>query len=408
MTLNDLLHSSFQSLSRTKARSVLTMLGIVIGIMSVIMMLTIGEAAQRFILSQVSSFGSDVLTISNGAKRQSGQPSLFIRESLTINDARRLAAQTWVKMITGKVMQSDQVVANSYTTNVQVVGTQPDEVLMNDLTPAVGTFFDTSAVDGRERVVVLGHDIAQSAFGADNPLGKIVKISKIGFKVIGVMRLAGTKSFTNVDKQAFIPVTAALDIYNKQYLNYIQVKTSLKLADATDRLNARLRDLHSIDNPGGDLAKDDFNISTQEDAVKSAQQITSILQILLTSIAAISLVVGGIGIMNIMYVTVTERTKEIGLRKAIGARHGDILGQFLVEAVVQTMLGGIIGIVLGISFSWVAILVIASFQAGWIFAISWNGVFLGFTVSAAIGIIFGYFPARKAAKLHPIEALRFE
>ena len=182
----------------------------------------------------------------------------------------------------------------------------------------------------------------------------------------------------------------------------------MPIADAKLQIEYTLRDMHNLDNPTGDPTKDDFNVTSQDDAIKSAATITNILQILLVSIAAISLIVGGIGIMNIMYVSVTERIKEIGLRKAIGARREDILSQFLIEAVILCTLGGIIGIVLGISLAWIGISIISSFQSGWTFAISWDGVGLGLVVSATIGIIFGYFPARSAAALNPIDALRTE
>lgn len=408
MTTSDLLKSAKESLLRTKARSALTMLGIVIGIMSVILMLSIGEAAQRYILAQVSEFGSDVLFISNGSKDEEGQPTLFIKESLVMKDVKKLQTSTWVNMIVGVVVQEDQLTANGYDTNIQVLGTMPDEVRLNDRTLQSGEFFDMSAVDSSDRVVVLGYDVADKAFGVDMPIGKSVKINNVNFRVIGVMTKSGTKAFQNVDKQVYIPVTSALDLYNKKYLSQISVKTTLYIDEAKRRIQDVMRDRHNLDNPEGILSKDDFNVTTQEDAVESASQITSILQILLISIAAISLVVGGIGIMNIMYVTVTERIKEIGLRKAIGARRSDILGQFLIEAVILTTAGGVIGLLLGTALSWLGIQIISSFQSGWTFALSTRGLILGPSVSALIGIVFGYFPARRAAALSPIEALRFE
>jgi ABC-type antimicrobial peptide transport system permease subunit len=235
-----------------------------------------------------------------------------------------------------------------------------------------------------------------------------VKINGSGFRVVGVMAEQGTKGFQDVDKQVYVPVSSALDLYNKQYLTFITVKTTLPLAEAKERLRIVMRERHNIDNPAGILSKDDFNVQTQEDLVKSASTITDILQILLVAIAAISLLVGGIGIMNIMYVSVTERTKEIGLRKSIGARERDILRQFLFEAVVQTLLGGLIGTVLGLACSWLAVNIINNFQPGWTFAPSTRGMLLGVSVSGLIGVLFGYFPARRAARLHPIDALRFE
>ncbi|MFA5936010.1 MAG: ABC transporter permease [Patescibacteria group bacterium] len=408
MTLTDLVKSSTQSLNRTRGRSMLTMLGIVIGIMSVILMLSIGEAAQRYILSQVSTLGSDVLTVANGSKEEEGQPSLFIKETLTIKDVDKLAKQTWVTAIAARLQQKDSLTANGLDAGVTVVGTLPDELTLSDIRPVQGDFFDASSVDSHAKEVVLGYEIADEAFGSENPIGKSVKINGQGFRVIGVIEKKGTKSFTNVDQQVYMPLTAALDLYNRNYVNYITIKTTLNLTDAKDRINVAIRERHNLDNPEGDPAKDDFNVTTQQDAVESAGQIAQILQILLSSIAGISLVVGGIGIMNIMYVAVTERIREIGLRKAIGATKSDILRQFILESVILTTLGGVFGIVLGSSLSWVAIKLVSLFQGGWTFAVSMNGVILGLTVSAAIGLVFGYFPARRAASLTPIEALRSE
>ena len=408
MTISDLIQSSMDSLNRTRGRSILTMLGIVIGILSVILVLSIGEAAQRYILGQISAFGSDIIFVQNGPEVDADQPSLFNKESLTMRDVKKLEAYGWITAIVGKVQLSDLVSAYGFDTNATVVGTMPDELRLNDIKVRQGSFVTTASVDSHAREVVLGYDIADTAFGAENPIGKTVKIGGQGFRVIGVMEKAGSKGFTNVDKQVYIPVTSALDLYNKKFLSQISVKSSLALPDAKDRIRIALRERHNIDNPEDDRTKDDFHTQTQEDLIKSSSQITDILQILLTSIAAISLLVGGIGIMNIMYVAVTERTREIGLRKSIGARRADILNQFLVESIFLTVLGGIIGTVLGITLSWIGIAIINSFQDGWTFAVSLRGVVLGIVVSAGIGVIFGYFPARRASSLSPIEALRFE
>ncbi len=408
MTFSDLIQSSFQSLTRTKARSGLTMLGIVIGIASVILMLSIGEGAQRYILAQISSFGSDILFVTNGPKVEEGQPTLFIKQTLTIRDARRLQNEVWVTDVVARLQVQDRVSADGSETNVSVAGTTPDEAVLYGLRTAAGEFFSRAAVDARERVIVLGHEVAKNAFGENTPVGKTVKLGTTNFRVVGVMEAVGTKGFQNVDKQVYIPVTAALDLYNKKYLSYLMVRTTLPLARAKDRLQTTFREYHNIDNVNGDLEKDDFNVSTQEDAVKNAATVTMILQTLLVAIASISLLVGGIGIMNIMYVTVTERIKEIGLRKAIGARRRDVLGQFLAEAIVLTGFGGVFGIALGFLLSWIAITIISQFQSGWTYAFSLRGAFLGFGVSTAIGLVFGYFPARRAAALNPIDALRVE
>lgn len=408
MLFSDLFRSSIESLQRTKGRSALTMIGIVIGIMAVILMLSIGQAAERYITAEVSSLGSDVLFIGNGSKETSGEPTLFVKSSLVEKDIRKLRQQVWVTAVAGKVLQSDGVSSDGIETSAQIVGTTPDEMILSDIRAERGRFFDQSAVDGRAREAVIGSEIASILYGMNDPLGKSLKINNVSYRVIGTMQKKGANSFQNLDKQIYVPFTAAMDTFNKRYLSSIVVKTSLPISEAKERLTIAVRESHNIDNPTGDLKKDDFNVTTQEDAVKSAQQITDILQVLLISIAAISLLVGGIGIMNIMYVSVTERIKEIGLRKSIGARERDILRQFLIEAVLQTTIGGLIGTFLGISLSWGAIQAINAFQSGWTFEVSWSAVGLSLGVSGAIGLVFGYFPARKAAKLHPIEALRFE
>ncbi len=408
MFVRDLLRSSFESLRRTKSRSALTMIGIVIGILSVILMLSIGQAAERYILSQISALGSDIVFVNNGSKEREGEPSLFVKQSLAEKDVRRIRQQAWVTQVAGKLLQSDRIAGEGIEVSAQVVGTTADEQVLSDIRPVKGVFFSSAAVDSRSREAVLGYEIADTLYGFNDPIGRTVKINNVSYRVVGVIGKEGSKSFQNLDKQVYIPFTAALDTYNRRFLSSIAVKTTVPVNDAKLRLTEVMRDSHNIDNPDDDAKKDDFNVTTQEDAVKSASQITDILKILLISIAAISLLVGGIGIMNIMYVSVTERIKEIGLRKSIGAREADILNQFLLEAIVLTTLGGVIGSVLGIGLSWLAIQAINSFQSGWTFAVSWSSVALSIGVSGAIGLVFGYFPARKAAKLRPIEALRFE
>jgi putative ABC transport system permease protein len=409
MTPSDLVTSSLQSLARTKGRSVLTMLGIVIGVMSVIMMLSVGEAAQRYILTQINSFGSDLLFITNGSQEAKRNPQLFVKQTLTMADVKKLATLSWITTLVGKEIQNDDIFAQGYSTNAQIIGTMPDELHLGNPRVAQGSFFTQSDVDGSARVAVLGATIADKAFGAENPIGKSIKIGTTNFRIIGVMDITGTKGLQNIDKGVYIPVSAALDLTNSKYLTLIQVRTSIvDLNDAKNRLRIVLRARHNIDNPTDDLAKDDFDIKTQEDILKTAGNVTNILQIFLISIAAISLLVGGIGIMNIMYVSVTERIREIGLRKSLGAKQTDIMRQFLVEAIIQTLLGGIIGTAIGIFFTWIGITIISSFQSGWTFVPSTNGIMLGLGVSVAIGITFGYFPAKRAASMTPIEALSSE
>lgn len=406
MHIRDLVVSSYQSLMRTKSRSLLTTLGIVIGIMSVILVLSIGQAAQQYIINQVSSFGSDVLTVSNGPKEtpQNETPSLFVKQSLTVKDYEALKQESWVRLATAMIAQDDTVIANGVERAAQVVGTTPDEVSLYDLRVSQGAFFTADDLGSHAAVAVLGADIARTTFGQENAMGKNIKIGTRNFRVVGVMSVLGTKSFQNLDVRVYVPVTAMADLTNKKYVDSLSIRSDLPLREATRRIEDSLRARHDILKE----TDDDFHILTQEDAIKSTAQITSVLQILLASIAAISLVVGGIGIMNIMYVSVTERIREIGLRKSLGATRADILRQFLIEAVFLTTFGGLIGVTLGILLTWIAIQVILQFQSGWAFVLSWSGVLLGLGVSMTIGIVFGFAPARQAAKLSPIEALRHE
>ena len=258
-------------------------------------------------------------------------------------------------------------------------------------------------------MIVLGAGLAKDLFGDGDALNQSVRVSKRNFRVIGVMAHGGQRFFSDLDRQAYLPATTAMDLYNKDRLDFLSIKAQgISVTEAVNRTRLFLRDAHKLSNPSGDLAKDDFRVLTQADAIKNADTIGTILQILLASIAAISLIVAGIGIMNIMLVTVTERTAEIGLRKALGAKRADVLGQFLVEAVLLTFAGGLAGVILGVSFSFLTLKVIGSFQEGWVFEFPTQAVLLAFGVSVLIGIVFGYYPARKAARLSPIEALRYE
>lgn len=410
MKIRDLLKVSYKALLINKGRSVLTMLGIIIGIASVILMVSVGQAAQDYLLSQVASFGSDLVFIGNGTQEEdSGPPSAAIKQVLTAKDMEKIRALSWVRGVAGSILTSDLVSYGSVEKIASISGSSPDETVIFNIQTGKGRFLLQDDIDSHARVVVLGSAMADRLFGQQDPIGGSVKIGKLNYRVIGVMRPAGTRFFTNIDEQVYIPYTALFDAYGKNRLNFISVKTgTTSPSEAKKQLTLLLRDTHNIDNPNDDLSKDDFNVATQEDTIKSVAAIGSVLQILLGSIASISLFVAGIGIMNIMYVTVTERTREIGLRKAIGAQPGDILRQFLFEAILLTVVAGAIGSLFGITLSWLAIVIISSFQAGWVFVLPWNGVAMGFGVSVAIGVIFGYFPARRAAKMSPIEALRYE
>ena len=407
MKTSDLLASSYQSLLRTRSRSLLTMLGIVIGIAAVILALSIGDSAKAFIISQISSFGSDQLIVDNGPREDtsSGSSGMF-QQTLTLKDVKKLKEQTWVKTVVGEIFQTDLVEANGQAGNYSVVGTMADDLKMNDYRMASGVFISDDDVNSHNRTIVLGYTIADKYFGVGNAVGQSIKLGQQSYKIIGVLGPLGTKFFQNLDQMVYAPATTVMDQYHMNKLTYITVQSAIPLKDAQPLIEIAMRESHSIDNPNGDYEKDDFHVVTQEQAIQIVSQITNVLEILLAAIAAISLLVGGIGIMNIMFVSVTERIKEIGLRKAIGAKYQDILNQFLAEAVMLTVTGGAVGIAFGSFIAWLAIQVILQYQSGWAFTVSVNGVVLGFVVSTMVGLVFGYIPARRAAKLSPIDALR--
>jgi len=412
MRLGDTLQLSFDSLRRNQGRAVLTMLGIIIGVASVILMMAIGNGAERFILSQVASFGSDMVFVRNGSgdgKQGAGPPTTAVKQVLTLKDYDRLKHQSWVRTADAEVMSQLLIESPSNSYHEQVSGSSEAGLAIFNAELASGSFFTVDDVDSRAKVAVLGHDLAADLFGQEDPLGKIIKIGKKSYHVIGTLKPAGTRFFTNLDRGLYVPVTALMEQLNVDRLQFMAIKIGdTPPAQAKEQIRVLLRETHKLDNPTGDLSKDDFFVATQEDAAQRAGTIGTILEVLLSSIAAISLVVGGVGIMNIMYVAVTERTREIGLRKAIGAQRRDVLAQFLAEAVVLTILAGLGGVVLGVIFAWGALTALGNYQSGWTFVMPWNAMAMGFGVSAAIGIAFGYLPARSAAQLNPIEALRYE
>ena len=303
----------------------------------------------------------------------------------------------------------DRVESPTASLHESVTGVSESAAAIFDVALQSGVYLTSDQVDADARVVVLGHDLAGDLFGQEDPVGKSVKILKKNYRVIGVLEPAGTKFFTNLDRVLYVPVTTLMQDLNLRYVQFIALKAGTTApAQAQENIRIVLRETHKLDNPQGDLAKDDFSVTTQADTAQRAGTIGTILSVLLSSIAGISLVVGGVGIMNIMYVTVTERTREIGLRKAIGARPRDILRQFLAEAIFLTVMAGALGVFSGVSLAWLGLKVLSSYQSGWSFAMPWDAVVLGFSVSVLIGIVFGYFPARRAANLSPIEALRYE
>ena len=404
MLLGETVSVAIQSIRANKLRSALTALGIIIGVGAVITMVALGSGAQRAIDEQIQALGPDLLSVFPGQSFARGIAS-SVRVSLTTDDADALAADTkLLSAVVPELQASQQVKYGAKNINVAVTGTTANFPTVKNFSVAYGRFFSPGDDEGRQRYAVLGADIPQLLDA--NPQSLIhqtLLVRGIPFEIIGVMnRKGGQGSFFNPDEQIVIPLrTAKFRVFGTDRLRSItvQVREGVPLEQGMVDLERVLRREHHI-RPGED---NDFQIRNQQEILATQQTATQIFTTLLASIAAVSLLVGGIGIMNIMLVSVTERTREIGIRKALGATRADIMLQFLIEALVLSISGGVIGIVLGI---WVtSILAKAN---GWNTLISVVNVLLAFAFSAAVGIFFGIWPARRAAKLDPIDALRYE
>lgn len=408
MYIPDLVRTSSDSLRRNTSRSLLTVLGIVIGIAAVIVMLSIGQGAQGYVLNQVANLGSDVLFVESG-NGGGGPPSPFVQQTLSLNDTATLADRGPFAVASSVLITNAAVSAQENSTFTDIAGSDEFQLDIFPADLASGRFIDHEDVTSHARVAVLGWDTAKDLFGDQDPIGERITIKNLPARVIGVITPQGSKFFSNLDKRIYLPVTTTQrELLNVDYVSYISMKAIGDIEIAKDEARAILRDTHAIDNPNNDLTKDDFAVSSQSDAVNIIAGVGLALTLLLASIAAISLVVGGIGIMNMMLVSVTERTREIGLRKAIGGTEQDILRQFLLEAVILTISGGVLGITLGIVVSFLASLALKAFVVGWVFVIPPSAIIASFIVSTVVGVAFGYYPAKRAAKLDPIEALRYE
>ncbi|HRC75903.1 MAG TPA: ABC transporter permease, partial [Kouleothrix sp.] len=409
------LRIALTSLRANKLRTILTMLGIIIGVASVVALMAIGNGAQAAITSQISSIGSNILTIFPGQRGRGPGPggANGPTQNLTLADAEALlkpGAVPSLAAVAPSFQGGAQVVAGSNNLQANVVGVTPSYATVRNLVLSRGDFITEVQMRGQRSVAVLGSNVASDLFGLASPVGRSVRIQGQTFQVIGVLEAKGGGGFGSIDDQLFVPLSVAqrklfgarnLDTASPRISSIsIQVANADQMTAASDEISAILRQRHRLKADG---SEDDFSVFNQADVLSSLNQITSVLTAFLGAIAGISLLVGGIGVMNIMLVSVTERTKEIGLRKAVGARRRDILQQFLIEALTVSLLGGIVGLLLGALISFIVKL------TGLITPVVTPGaMLLALGFSMAIGLFFGIYPARRAARLRPIEALRYE
>ena len=406
MRLLMILRVALKALNRNKMRTALTMLGMIIGVAAVIAMVALGKGAQSSIETQIKSAGTNIINVMSGNFMTMGvRQGSGASNTLTVEDAAAIRLLVpGAQYVAAGVSTRNQIIAGNQNWQTRIQGTDVEFPLIRSWVTKYGSFFSSQDITSSSKVVVLGSVVATNLFGEDvDPTGQIVRIKNQPFKVIGVMSSKGSSTGgENQDDSAMVPYTTAQKkLMGIQHIQNITISAASanEVSATADAIAEVIRMRHKI-MPGD---TDDFMVYTQEEIAAIRTEATRTMTALLAGIAAVSLLVGGIGIMNIMLVSVTERTREIGLRMAIGARGADVLMQFLVEAVVLSIFGGSIGIALGFGISWG----VTEFLT-WPTTISTDAVALAFGFSAMIGIFFGFYPATKAAKLDPIEALRFE
>jgi putative ABC transport system permease protein len=407
---------SLRALTVNKMRSILTMLGIIIGVGAVIALLSVGQGFEQYITQQFQSLGTNLLFVFAGQLESSGPGSARSSQQriqpLTMGDASALADPFLVPDVVAvapEYSRSATVVRGKLDRSASVSGVTPEYQSVRNFNPVLGEFIAQEHVNGRSRVAVLGATVAEEFFEPDEyPIGQTIKLNDVPFKVIGVLEEKGGGGFGDEDNVVMIPIsTAQTRLYNAGSVRgdliisviFVQVAAQDKMGAVADRIAEVLRERHRISFKDDD----DFTVINQSDLIQVFGDFTAVFTLVLGAIAGISLVVGGIGIMNIMLVSVTERTREIGIRKAVGAKRRDILLQFLIEAMVMSMIGGFVGIVLGYTAS-----TVLGNVADLTTLVTPGAVLLATSFSAAVGLFFGIYPATRAARLNPIDALRYE
>ena len=402
------LRIALRALMVNKMRSILTMLGIIIGVSAVIAMIAVGSGAKARIAEQIASMGSNLLIVLSGSSTSGGMRwGSGTVPTLTVDDAKAILSEVpAVKYVAPNLQGVAQVVYGNQNWSTSVNGTTPEVLDIREWPVVSGRPFTQQDVDGATKVCLLGKTVVDNLFGGIDPIGQIIRIKKVPFTVVGVLGSKGQTTFgQDQDDTIFVPLTTAQKrLFGMQFPGMVRViavqaKGPELMKEAEEQINALLRQRHRIQ-PSQD---NDFTVRNLTEVMASAQQSANVMSLLLGAIASISLIVGGIGIMNIMLVSVTERTREIGIRIAVGAKSKDILLQFLIESLVLSLIGGILGISIGIGGTFI----LSSFTQ-WPTLLSIQSIFLAFFFAGSVGVFFGFYPARKASLLDPIEALRYE
>ena len=404
LIFKNMLGIALRSILKNKLRSMLTSLGIIIGVSGVIVMSAVGEGTQDLIRKEINLLGTNVIIVSPGSSRLGGvQRGMGSLNRFTLDDVEKIKqSATQLRAISPLVMAGGQVIAGNANWATEICGVGTDYFKIKNWKPEQGTLFTEKDVSGRRKVALLGRTVADELFAGGNPVGQKVRIRNIPFTVIGVLEEKG-QGGRGMDQDDLVIAPATTVLYRLKGGRYIDLITASAvsedvLEDAEEEMRAALRDAHRLES-----GEDDFTIQNQTEIIELVTRSSKLMTSFLAAIAGIALIVGGIGIMNIMLVSVTERTHEIGIRMSVGACRGDIMVQFLTEAVVLSLIGGICGVLLALAAAW-GINGFTAFSA----LIRAQMIFVSVMVSAAIGIIFGFFPARKAARLNPIDALRYE